>query len=386
MQKVSPVYKGIMLLGAIFFLISVVTGIWRIAVTRGFPLPPIPQGHPPHGNLMLGGFLASLIMFERMSVLPIGYLVWVPYVYSITAVFIHMDLLSIKILHVIALIGWLLHRWYAFRVYGSAEKLVVESIAFITLSLALIYPGGLAGSPESALAGLSFAVSIIAHERIEMSLGARKPIAKLVLYGMVIWNMLWVLSMWVLRIPILIMGVITLMLVVGVVLNDIGLHMLLRFKNSTAHLLTSSHRGNSSFGGEIYQKFMFAGLVIAYYWLFTGCLSMFLMSKIQFMAKDILYHSIGLGFIFTMIMLHAPMVMGATLGGIPGKWRLGRLIRLFFIFQFITMFRIAGDMLLHLFEWVEIWRWTGWISGFAHLIVFVYYITLVRRSLRVSVR
>jgi hypothetical protein len=118
---------------------------------------------------MLGGFLASLIIFERMIALPIDGLIWVPYVYATTTLMLHSGNPFARYIHFAALTGWLLHRWLAYRKFHRWEKPLIESVAFVTLTFALMYPGGFVARPEVALQGLAFPIAVIAVERLEMS-------------------------------------------------------------------------------------------------------------------------------------------------------------------------------------------------------------------------
>jgi hypothetical protein len=68
-----------------------VIGVWRIALTRGFLLPPIPEFLPPHGNIMVGAFLGTLIIFERKLALPIKWLLWVPFLWALSSLTVHLN-------------------------------------------------------------------------------------------------------------------------------------------------------------------------------------------------------------------------------------------------------------------------------------------------------
>src|SRR5262245_47157157 len=216
-------YRGVMVLGALCFLSAISIGIWRVAVTRGFLLPAIPESWPPHGQIMLGGFLASLIIFERMIALPINGLIWVPYVYACSALMLNTGNPFVKFVHLFALAGWLSHRWIAYRKFHRWEKPLAESIAFITLTSALMYPGGLSARLEVALQGLAFPITVIAVERLEMSFLLKRIGSRLVLWGLIVWCLLWNLSTWR-GIPNLsVMGSITLILVASIASYDAAL-------------------------------------------------------------------------------------------------------------------------------------------------------------------
>lgn len=352
-------YRGVMILGAIFFLSAVFIGIWRIAILRGFLLPPIPEWLPPHGEIMLGGFLASLIIFERMIALRINALIWVPYIYAFSAMMLHNGNPYVRTIHLVALAGWLLHRWIAYRKFHRWEKPLVESVAFITLSSALMYPGGLLARPEVALQGLAFPVAVIAIERLEMSLLFKKMGARLVVFALIGWCFLWNLSTWQGILDLKNIGWATLLLVVSIALHDMALRGSKNKKTlSTAHGL---------------HNFLKLALILSYAWLFTAAIALILSTKISAaIQKDILFHLFGLGFVFTMILGHAPLILPAALGKLPPT---KAPVIPFLLFQTATIFRMVGD--LALLKSVTVWQWTGWISGVIHIISFFAYVGML---------
>jgi hypothetical protein len=353
-------YRGVMFLGACCFLSAVVLGIWRIAITRGFLLPPIPEWIPMHGHIMIGGFLAALIIFERMIALRIDGLVWVPYVYVLSALFLQVQRPSIQMIHGIALAGWLFHRWLSFRTFHRWEKPLVESVAFIMLSFALISPGGLSARIEVAVSALAFPIAVIAVERLELSMQFKKKGAKIVLFGLIAWCMLWIFSTWRGIPNLTVMGIITLILVSFLTFYDASLRTR---TNQSAHNL---------------HGFLKLALVIAYLWLFAGGIVMSFWSAVSAaIVKDLLFHLFGLGFIFTMILGHAPLILPAALGKFPpGK---APLIP-FFVFQTATLIRIVGDFAL--MQSVLVWQWTGWITGVANALAFFMYLGTLFLSLK----
>jgi hypothetical protein len=353
--KILWPYRGVMVLGALCFLFAISIGIWRIAVTRGFNLPPIPESWPAHGEIMLGGFLASLIIFERMIALPINSLIWVPYVFASSALMLHSGNPSVRFIHLAALAGWLLHRWIAFRNFHRWEKPLAESVAFITLTSALMYPGGLTARPEVALQGLAFPITVIAIERLEMSFLLKRIGSRLVLFGLIVWCLLWNLATWRGIPNLTVMGVITLLLVGSIAYYDAALR------------ITQKH-------SKGLHKFLRTALTFSYLWLFLGAVAMAASSKISAaIFKDVLFHLIGLGFIFTMILGHAPLILSSALGKLPPKK--APLIP-FLLFQAATLLRIQGDFAL--LKSVPFWQWSGWISGLIHMIsLFLYVATLI---------
>lgn len=351
------VYRGIIGLSALLFFLASITGIWRIALTRGFVLPAIPEWWPPHGHLMVGGFLAGVILFERIIALQISWLAWVPYVYVISAIFLHTGSNIVRGIHVVALAGWVLHRWLAYQAFGKYEKPLVESVAFMTLSSALIYPGGLMASPTVALAALSFPIATILVERLEMSLNFRKFGARLTLWALILWSALWGLNSWlnVLQLPW--MGIATLFLAIGCIRFDMTL-----WTKRAVHQLHS---------------FLRRTLMVGYVWFLLFAISMIGSSHLSgAVTKDVMFHLAGLGFIFTMILAHAPLILPAAIGKLPPS---SAPVIPFVIFQICTVIRLVADILVE--KSVSLWVWSGWITGVLHLATLMIYMALVIRSL-----
>ncbi len=360
----QKVLKGSMLIGIISFVLAVVLGVWRIALTRGFVLPSIPEFLPLHGNVMVGAFLGTLIIFERMFALPIKWLLWVPYVWGISALTMHLEFIGFKILNIISLLGWGAHRFIAYKTFKHFFNPLVEFISYIALSVALLHPGGLSGSVESALAGFSFAIAVIGVERIELTLGFQRKSVKIVYASLIIYLIISILNSLFYIVPIQFVGLVLFLVCVGLIYND---SVIITFKKA-------------KFPQTPLHEFSRQALSIAYAWLlFTG-LSLMLWDLISPVAKDVVFHSIGLGFIFTMILAHAPIILGSTLAKMPKK---APSKTLFYLFQFMTVARIIADILILIFPTiVQFWSWLGWISGTLHFLIFVFYILSVFRSFK----
>ncbi len=356
----KKILRGSMLIGILSFVFAVVLGVWRIALTRGFELPSIPESFPPHGNLMVGAFLGTLIIFERMFALPVKWLLWVPYAWGLSSILIHTDLVYFKILSILALLGWGLHRFIAYRTFKHLGIPLVEFLSYVVLTFALFHQNGLAGSVESSLAGLSFAVAVIGVERIELTLSSERKTAKIVYVLLVIYLLLLVFNLFYNLTPQLI-GFVLILVAFGMVYND---------------PVVISALKRSKLPQTTFHKFSRETLIVGYIWIFLAGLSLVLWDFIP-MQKDVVYHSIGLGFIFTMILSHAPVVLGSTLSKMPKKTP-SRF--LFYAFQFMTLMRISADLFVSNF--VELWAWSGWITGIFHFVIFIAYILTVLKSFR----
>lgn len=350
-----------MLIGILSFVLAVVLGVWRIALTRGFELPSIPESFPPHGNLMVGAFLGTLIIFERMFAFPVKWLLWVPYAWGVSSILIHTDLVYFKVLNLLALLGWGIHRFIAYRTFKHLGIPLVEFLSYVVLTFALFQQNGLAGSVESALAGLSFAVAVIGVERIELTLSSERKTAKIVYALLIVYLLLLAINLLFYNFPIQLIGLVLILSAFGMIYND--------------PVVISAFK-RSKLPQTPFHKFSMETLIVGYIWIFIAGLSLVLWDFIP-MQKDVVYHSIGLGFIFTMILSHASVVIGSTLSKMPKKPP-SRF--LFYAFQFMTLIRIFPDLFVSNF--VELWTWSGWITGTFHFVIFIAYILTVLKSFR----
>lgn len=352
---------GSMLFGMVSFVLGVLLGIWKIALLRGISVPPIPHLLPPHGNLMVGGFLGTLILFERMFALPKKSLLWVPYIWGLSVLFVHTNHIF-KFLNFIALFGWGIHRFIAYRTFKRIGIPLIEFLAYVVLSSALITPDGLAGSFASALSALSFAITIIALERIELTMSAERKSARVVYLILIIYLFILLIDLLVYDFPPQLFGFFLILIAFGMIYNDpVALSAFRRFRTS----------------GTPLSRFSRETLIVGYIWLFFGALSLIFLDFIS-LKRDVVYHTLGLGFIFTMILSHAPIILGVILSKVPDKPP-SRF--LFYMFQLMTFLRIFTDLFYS--EFFKIWVWSGVITGTLHFSIFIFYILTVLKGFRV---
>jgi len=366
--KNSYVYAGMLPVGFIFLIGAILTGLWRISLIRGtLNLPPLPEWLPPHGHLILGGFLALLIMWERMIALNIPFLFWIPYAYALSAALLHTQNRFVQFVHILSITGWVLHRFLAARIYHHWQKPALESGGLIVLSAAMWAPGGLAAGPVAALAGFSFALGSILAERLELGLKFKKRLALRASECLILWYCLLLIALWFSVPGISMLGVTLLLLLVITAASDLNL-------KSSFHLN----------GPSELHRFLGVGLKTAYLWLGLSAMAMIFWSHLPPASnKDIVIHLMGLGFVFSMMLAHAPLIMPAALRLLPPErpqwiW--------FLVFQSATLIRIAGDISIIQPDALLFWSWSGLISGMIHLFSFVGYVVATFRSIRMRVQ
>ncbi|GBC85636.1 hypothetical protein HRbin11_02086 [bacterium HR11] len=367
----TPVLRAAMMVGVACFLGAVLTGIWRLAATRGFPVPPVPAAWPPHGHWMVGGFLAVLIMVERMTALPPGWLAWVPFVYAFGTLTVHMGWAVARGAVILGLLGWTVHRLRAVRVYRASEKPLIEVAALGLLTLAVTQPGGLVGRPDAALAGLGAIASVIAVERLELLLRGRTLGPRLAWAGLLGWMALLAGSVLWGPLPLPLLGWATALAMGAVLTHDAAVRAAVRVFRGGA--------GPATGGLPPLYGFLTKALLGAYAWIGLGAALIVGWDALPpATAKDMVYHAVGLGFIFTMILAHAPVILPAVFGGAPVR---RAPVALFWLFQTTTVLRLVGDAAVA--KAPVLWAWTGWPTGLLHTILFgLYMAALVRQARR----
>lgn len=339
------------LIGVICLLIGVIAGIWNMFFIRGVIQTPLPSGIiPSHGMLMIGGFLGLLVMVERFSVKPVGLLLWVPYFWGISILLFNVSGAVSRVMMVSAVIGWGIHRYMAFR---SHRHIIYPLIEFFSYALLVksIFMDGIKGV-ESVLCAFSFPSGIIAVERV----GLKKKFFSgffvfVFLFFMFLNGIIFDAELWITGVAFILLCLLT-------AYNDPVINMM--FHKIPPQL--------------DFARFSRQAVFIAYMWLFLAGVFLILWNKIPY-GKDVVYHSLGLGFIFTMILAHAPIVIGAIFR-VSGE--LKPFILPFYIFQILTFIRIAGDFSKDSITFTL----TGLLTALLHPFVFLFYIHSVIRSLK----
>lgn len=340
---------------------SLLLGLWAGVVRLGWTLPLPEPGLPLfHGPLMVVGFLGTLIGLERAVAMERLWPYGVPLFTGLSGLFV--------------LTGAPLQWSGSFGAIGSSFMVLVfialyrqaPSAHFVTMGLgAIAWVIGnclwLQGFPLHAVVPwwVGFLVFIIAGERLELSrivqpsLGARvlfhccTAIALLgLLYSIVnfqagirIAGIGWMaLSLWLMR-------------------HDIA------------------RRTIREFG---LPRFMAASLLVGYVWLAVGGL-LWLLFAPQFVAGlryDAMLHAIFLGFVFSMIFAHAPVIF-PSITGIALPYHPSFFIHLILLHASLLL-RVAGDLTL----WMPGQKWGGTLNVLSVLLFLISNVRAARIGLR----
>ncbi|MCX8071126.1 MAG: hypothetical protein N3C12_01560 [Candidatus Binatia bacterium] len=304
--------------------VSLLAGLWAGLARAGLPLPRVGLAGL-HGPLMIPGFLGTLIGLERAVGLgrrwaylsPLASAVgtallllgasatWVAVTYSVGAVCLLATMISL----------WSGHRaWYTFLFVLGASCLVMGDLYWLA-----------EGSPTHGAGWwLAFLIATIAAERMELSRVIVPPR----------WAQPALVAVFFLLVASLVSGGLGTRLSaigIGVALVAIAL-WLVRFDVAWR---TVRHRG--------LPRFVAIALLSGFTWLgVAGALATTQPAALAGTAYDAVLHAVFLGFVFSMIFAHAPMIFPSILGlRVPFHWMF--YIHLAVLHVSVAL-RVAGDV------------------------------------------
>jgi hypothetical protein len=325
-----------------FVLLALLLGLGSGLIRLGWALP-LSRGVADHGALMVGSFLGSLILLERVVVVKKGWAYALPLLnlLSLPLFLLGYPQLAYGVL-IGGSLGLVLIFWLLLQRQEEASLWVMLCGAacwFIGNMLLLkhdLYP-------MAVFWWMLFLLLTIAGERLELSrflpVSARQ---KSMLYGALLLCLLGILmpyhgpGRWVLG-----SGLISTAL------------WLLRFDMARR---SARKKGLMAFSGR--------ALLLGYIWLLVCGALLFSYDGLPLMYDAVL-HAFFLGFVFSMIFAHGPIILPAV-AGISIKPYHKFLYAPLVVLQFSLVLRLFADGLLD----AEARKWSGLLSGLAILFYF----------------
>ena len=276
-------------------LLALILAIWAGLIRMGWAIPIIRPTLPAvHGPLMIGGFLGTLIALERAVALQKSWTYAVPLVGGLGAVALILGLsvgpwlITLCSLGLVAIFGVILRRHFAFYTVTMALGAVVW----------LIGNGlWLAGRalPTAVPWWVAFLILTIAGERLELSRIIRLTSYSYALFAVVL---------------LLVLGGLLISLVdyvAGVRLVNLGFVALALWLGWFDIARRTIRRPGLT-------RFIALNLLLGYFWLGVGgILGLRYAGMTAGPAYDAWLHALLLGFVFSMIFAHAPIIFPAIL-------------------------------------------------------------------------
>jgi hypothetical protein len=307
--------------------ISLLFGIWIGIARLGVPVPlPSPAMIALHGPLMAIGFLLTLIGLERAAAVNHWWVCGIPLLSVLTIVGLILGLPQ-KLAALFATVSAALLLLFFYQLFRRQRE---EHFIVMELSAALLLCGNLLWCLGSALFQVvpwwaGFLVIMIAGERLELN-RVRRP------------------TLWVRLLSRIALGI----FVAGLALTLLDFRFGVRFAGAglivIALWLLRYDLAWQSAKLPGLPRFMARCLICGYFWLALG--GIFWIWFARFFGAGPLYdamlHTVFLGFIFSMIFAHAPVIL-PTITGLAMPFR-----NTFYLhaglLHFSLLIRIAGDL------------------------------------------
>ena len=335
-------------------MLSLLSGIWAgwIRIGWEFPLPAVAGRH---GALMVGSFLGTLISLERAVVLKSRWAIVVPLLSGVSLFFFFfkMDIWAFTFLTA-GSIGQAIIMAYFLDKHKHLYMSVMlsGSICWLTGNLIwLTYQS----YPLAAPWWIAFLLLVITGERLELTqfLPIRKYKKQLLIAA---------LSVFMIGIIIPFHGNGRYLAGTGLILTGLWL---LRYDMATKSI---KRKGQHQYSGAL--------LITGYAWLIISGVFILLGDLYGFMYDAVL-HTFFIGFVFSMIFAHGPVILPGVLGIVARPYH-----RILYVWTILLhgslLLRIGGD----LFSNVEFRMWGGQLNGVAMLAFFITMAVLMTREMK----
>jgi len=337
-----------------FVLISLLIGIYTGWLRMGWQYPAVP-GLGEHGAIMIGSFLGTVVILERVITMKRKIIFIIPFINALSILFFLIDRYKIGYLCLLAgslgLTGIMFYYTLKFREYHN-YLMLLGALCLVAGNLFLIM---ILRYPESTTWWISFFLLTITAERLELS--RYLPVSERRKYILII---------------------LLLIFVIGIILP---FHSYGKYISASAMFLTALWLLTNDLALKALKKegvFRYTALLLisGYLWLFVTGVFFVINSQSNY-TYDAGLHSFFLGFVFSMIFAHAPIILpGITQMNIKPYHRF--LYFWFILLQLSILLRLAGDLT----ENPAVRQWGGLLNGIAILGFFadmIVYIT-VRKS------
>lgn len=334
-------------------LLSLLASIWTGWLRIGWTLP-VSNAAAQHGALMVGSFLATLIFLERAVTFANKWVLLLPFINGFSLVLFLAGQPQWALLCLIAgsvgfwaMCGYFIYKYgelYYYVFFAGAFCLVAGNVILLKTHF----------YPHAVNWWMAFLLMTIVAERLELSrfltLSKGKRAWLIAALGS---NLLFLFVPFHWYGNLLFAG--SLVAVATWLLKyDMAWHSI---------KVKGQHRYSATL------------LIVGYAWLLITALFFILGNRFAF-SYDAALHSFFIGFVFSMIFSHAPIILPAVLK-LPVKLFRPFLYAWFVLLQLSLAVRITGDAL----ENVALRKWGGLLNGVAILLFFASVVYIVRTEL-----
>lgn len=335
-----------------FILLALVAGLWAGWIRIGWVYP-LTVVAGKHGALMVGSFLGTLISLERAVVIKNRWAMLTPFLSGLSFAFFLLNeniwafyALTLGSLGQVIMMGYILNRYKMFYM----NVMLAGSICWFTGNLMwLVWHS----YPLAAPWWIAFLLLIITGERLELTqFLPLKPYQQRLLIA--------ALALFMLGIIIPFHGNGRYMAGVGLILTGLWL---LRYDMATKSIKKTGQ-----------HKFSALLLLTGYAWLLVSGV-LILLGDLYGFIYDAVLHTFFVGFVFSMIFAHGPMILPGVLG-----WPIKPFHKVLYLPAIILEGSLILRVVADIMTW-EAWRkWSGMWNGVAILLYFVLMVVLIVRE------
>ena len=330
-------------------LLSLLAGIWSGWIRIGWEYPlTVTAGR--HGAFMVGSFLGTLISLERAVVIKNRWAMLVPFLSGISLIFfiLNMDVMAFSAL-TLGSLGQVVMMFYFMTNHKQLylKVMFIGSLCWLVGNLMWLTWGIY---PLAAPWWMAFLLLIITGERLELTqfLPVKRNSKILLLVALAVF----------------LSGIIIPFHGSGRYLAGAGLIF-------TGLWLLKYDMATKSVKRDGQHRFSALLLLTGYFWLIISG-AMMQVGDLYGFIYDAVLHSFFIGFVFSMIFAHGPVILPGVLG-LP--------IKPYHYVLYIPTVILEGSLILRLladiFAMEDLRRWGGMINGAAILLYFVMMATLV---------
>jgi len=336
-----------------FIILTLITAIWSGWIRIGISLP-VTVVAAEHGSLMINGFLASLIFLERAVTFKSKWILLLPFINAASLIAVVAGWYNLAhLIHIFCAFGFMfMCAWFIYK-HKELYYYVFFVGAFCLLTGNIIlYQTELYAA--TIIWWMQFLLFTIVAERLELSRflplnSLRRMLLMIILTSVFISAF----------IPFHLNG----NLVFSLALSATAFWLLkydMAFKSIKI-------KGQHRYSGSL--------LITGYIWLLITSILLVVEKNISF-GYDAVLHSFFIGFVFSMIFSHAPIILPAV-AKISIKIYRPVLYVWFIVLQLSLILRIIADIT----EQTSLRKWAGLINGITILLFFVTIIFIVIQEL-----